>query len=77
MNISLCFKRMLVLYTINLKDLENILHKDLFIRCHSGFIINTDYITAYKKSLVYLCNKFVVPVSKANTSKILNFLLLV
>lgn len=61
-------------YNINLKDLENILHKDLFIRCHSGFIINTDYITAYKKSLVYLCNKFVVPVSKANTSKILNFL---
>lgn len=61
-------------YTISLKDLEDLLDKDLFLRCHSGFIINTNYITAYKKSTVYLANKLSVPVSKSNSNKIMDVL---
>lgn len=61
-------------YTSSLKSLEDLLDKDFFLRCHSGFIINTDHITAYKKSIVYLDNKLSVPVSKANSAKVVDVL---
>ncbi|ADL52027.1 LytR/AlgR family response regulator transcription factor [Clostridium cellulovorans] len=62
-------------YTVNLKDLEENLEKEMFIRCHHGFIININHIVAYKKFKVYVGSKnLCIPVSKSNSENLRNIL---
>lgn len=62
-------------YTTNLKDLEKHLNKEMFIRCHQGFIININHIVTYTNSKLYLGNKEIcIPISKSNSLKVKNIL---
>lgn len=60
-------------YTDNLKDLEKKLDTERFIRCHNGFIVNVNRIVSYRRTEVYVGEEEIcIPVSKANTAKVVN-----
>ena len=60
-------------YTDNLKDLEKKLDTERFIRCHNGFIVNLNRIVSYRRTEVYVGEEEIcIPVSKANTAKVVN-----
>lgn len=60
-------------YTDNLKDLEKKLDAERFIRCHNGFIVNLNRIVSYRRTEVYVGEEEIcIPVSKANTAKVVN-----
>ena len=62
-------------YTATLKEMENQLNKDIFIRCHHGFIVNKSQIVSYKEFNLYLgSNKLCIPVSKSHLNSILDYL---
>ena len=58
-------------YIGNLKDIEQKLDKEGFLRCHNGFIVNVNRINAYRKSELYVGKQEVpIPVSKVNRLKV-------
>lgn len=62
-------------YTDNLKDLEKRLDPERFTRCHNGFIVNLNRIVSYRRTEVYVGEQEIcIPVSKANSSKVVNVL---
>lgn len=61
------------LITKTLKSFELILPQSKFIRCHQSHMVNLSHIEAYDKaegSNLIMCNEHVVPVSRANRSRL-------
>ncbi|HEY9178954.1 MAG TPA: LytTR family DNA-binding domain-containing protein [Flavipsychrobacter sp.] len=61
------------LITKTLKSFELILPPVKFIRCHQSHMVNLSHIEAYDKvegSNLVMCNEHVVPVSRANRSRL-------
>ncbi len=61
------------LITKTLKSFELILPQGKFIRCHQSHMVNLSHIEAYDKaegSNLVMCNEHIVPVSRANRSRL-------
>ena len=61
------------LITKTLKLFEQILPQSRFIRCHQSHIVNLSHIEAYDKmegNNLIMCNEHIVPVSRANRSRL-------
>lgn len=62
-------------FTENLKELEKKLDGNIFLRCHNGFIVNMNRVTAYKRPELYVGKQeFRIPVSKANIQRVTSIL---
>lgn len=61
------------LITKTLKSFEKILPPNVFIRCHQSHIVNLCHIDVYDKvagNHLIMCNEHIVPVSRANRSRL-------
>lgn len=60
-----------VVFYGSLREMENVL-PEYFIRCHRSYIVNFMYISRLNlsKGILYVCEKFVIPISKTYKNKI-------
>lgn len=56
-----------------MKEIDEILSTDVFLKCHQGYIINIDHIYKLERYIVYIGEqKIPIPVSKANVELVQN-----
>ncbi|MBF4694989.1 LytR/AlgR family response regulator transcription factor [Fusibacter ferrireducens] len=56
-----------------MKEIDELLTSDLFLKCHQGYIINIDHIYKLERYIVYIGDqKKPIPVSKANVELVQN-----
>jgi len=57
-------------YPKKLKELEDMLPKEQFIRCHKSFIINLEKAAEINKQYITMSNKVLVPISKRHQKEV-------
>ncbi len=56
-----------------MKEIDELLSNDVFLKCHQGYIINVDQIYKLERYIVYIGDEKVpIPVSKANVEQVQN-----